>query len=302
MRPLFSIIVLTYNEQKTIGKLLTKIHHLEGNYSKEILVIDSESRDKTPIIINQKQQKFKNIRFYKIKKNRFNFGKTRNYEVELAKGKFVCFISGDCEIESPNFLDYFLQDFSDEKVVAVFGKQIPKKDCSFFFKAEIECLFENIENYNKKGESYLIQNLKTKGIYKKNNELHLLYFLSNVFCCYRRSFLLQHKFEPTGSEDLIMCKKIINLGYNKIYDSRCVVIHSHNFNIYQYYKRQIEEYDIFLNQFHLPRKNRFFCKFRKIFIYNKNVFDIILYIFQVIIFYLIKILVYLRILLKKLAS
>lgn len=284
---IFSCILLVFNEEKNI-KNLDKLIEITRHYSSEIIIIDSESTDRTSFIIKQKLKKFKNLNYYLINKKNFNFSTARNFAVKHSSGKYILFLSADASILKINFSEIQKIFHSNKKIVAIYGKQIPRKNCNFFYKTEIECRFENLRKYFERIKPYLIQDKDQKEIYQKNNDLHSLYFLSNVFCFYRRDFLLKHKFEKKGSEDLIMGKKIIDLGYKKAYDPRQIVIHSHNFSLLSYIHRQIEEYEIVINNFNIKKKSLLWCKFKKILNYKTNIFDKVFLSSQLIFFYLIK--------------
>ncbi|MBI3366577.1 glycosyltransferase family 2 protein [Candidatus Roizmanbacteria bacterium] len=95
MKKKYSIIIPTYNGEKTITTLLEKVIFLIKNYTYEIIIIDSESKDSTVKIINSYIKKYSTIRLIKIKKKVFNHGSTRNLGVKLAKGEYLCFFSQD---------------------------------------------------------------------------------------------------------------------------------------------------------------------------------------------------------------
>src|SRR3989344_2991968 len=95
MKILFSILIPTYNGEKTIGKLLNHFTNLPKEYITEVIIIDSESADNTVKIIDKYRLKLPNFRLIKIKKKNFSHSSTRNLGVRLASGKYVCFFSQD---------------------------------------------------------------------------------------------------------------------------------------------------------------------------------------------------------------
>ena len=70
---LLSVIVCVYNEERTIEKLIKKVEDskLPDNFSKEIIIIDNCSTDKTKIIL----KKFINKKNFTIKLQNKNYGK-----------------------------------------------------------------------------------------------------------------------------------------------------------------------------------------------------------------------------------
>ena len=289
---IFSIVILTFNEEKNIGILLNKLKRLIKNYKTEIIIIDSQSTDKTTFIIKQKQRIIKNLRLFHIKKDDFNFGTTRNLAVKFARGKYILFISADAVPLNKNFLSYFLDDFRiDNKVMAVFGKQIPFDNSSFISKLEISSFFERLEKYVNK-DGIFIQS-KNHPLY--NEQKYLLYFISNVFACYRRDFLLSHPFKKVvRCEDLLIGKEIIEKGFIKIFDARCLIIHSHNFNLFQYYKLQRMEFFMKINN-NIQKEIRFLNTIEKIKMIIKLKQNIILkiyYLFYFTVFFLVKLMAF----------
>src|SRR3989344_8446770 len=91
----FSIIIPTLNGSKYIEKLLSSIKVSIDRFHVEIIIIDSGSSDKTLSIIRNFTKEYSNIKIFKIKKQQFNHGATRNLGVQKAKGKYVLFISQD---------------------------------------------------------------------------------------------------------------------------------------------------------------------------------------------------------------
>ena len=289
---IFSIVILTFNEEKNIGILLNKLKRLIKNYKTEIIIIDSQSTDKTTFIIKQKQRIIKNLRLFHIKKDDFNFGTTRNLAVKFARGKYILFISADAVPLNKNFLSYFLDDFRiDNKVMAVFGKQIPFDNSSFISILEISFFFERLEKYVNK-DGIFIQS-KNHSLY--NEQKYLLYFISNVFACYRRDFLLSHPFKKVvRCEDLLIGKEIIEKGFIKIFDARYLIIHSHNFSLFQYYKLQRMEFFMKINN-NIQKEIRFLNTIEKIKMIIKLKQNIILkiyYLFYFTVFFLAKLMAF----------
>jgi len=283
-----SFIILTFNEEKNIKKILTRLEKIKIKNS-EILVIDSESTDKTPLIIKQMRNKIKNLFLFQIKREEFDFGETRNFAVKKAKGKYICFISADAyPLFTNKIIKYLKEDFSiDKKVVCVYGKQIPYPNHNFLYRAEINCLFNYLNNLIKINQSKVL--LQKDSFYSKKDKM--LYFISNVFAIYKKNFLLKFPFRKGKCEDIKMGKCIIDNSFAKIYDPRLSVMHSHNFTIKEYLERQKEEFKLIkrlkINKF---SSTRIMCKLKQIYRGNfslKTKFFLIIKFFYI---YLIKLL------------
>ncbi|MBU0572391.1 glycosyltransferase family 2 protein [Patescibacteria group bacterium] len=286
---LFSIIILTFNQEKQIGKLLNRLDTMSKKFNREIIVLVTESTDGTLVKAKKFSEKIKNAKVYEIKKKDFNHSKTRNFGVSLAKGKYVCFVSGDALPKVKHSFDYFLEDLKlDKKVVAVYTKDTPYRNTPFIQKLEVLCRYEQLDKYtNKKG--VLIQNLKKPFLPYTSENKFLWYVLSNVFACYKRRFLINHPFSKTNyGEDVLMGKYIIKNGFTKIYDKRCKVIHSHIYTPYEYYKRQKEDFSLRYSRLKFRGKGLIPCKIKKILALNIPFTKKSYYLIQLLFYYLIK--------------
>ncbi|GIW62184.1 MAG: hypothetical protein KatS3mg091_663 [Patescibacteria group bacterium] len=293
---LFSVIIPTFNGEKTIGVLLKKLRQIfySSSYKYEVIIIDSESKDKTLEVV-KKFNRILNLRIFTIKKNEFNHGLTRNLGVSLSKGEYILFFSQDAVPVNNNFLDYLISDFKeDDKIVAVFGKEIapPNVKKNFLF-LEHYFWFKRYEEYfDKKGRV----TFSAENSYLFNEEKMLLYSLSNVFCCYKASFLKRESFrEIYIGEDILMGQQIIEKGYKKIYDSRCKVYHFHT-KFTDYFIRSINDLYFRLYVIKEPLKLKLKNKLRIITKENSLNTNF----FELIIFYLIKALIFVIVLLTRL--
>jgi len=287
---LFSIIIPTYNGEKTIGKLLDRITKFKDNYPKEIIIIDSQSQDKTLDIVNNYKNKL-NLKIIKIKKEEFNHGLTRNLAVKHASGKYIWFLSQDAlPIINKKILDYVLEDFKiDQGVVAVYGKHIPYKKTPIIQKLEVKCYWEKLDSLLKK-RKILIQDRKNLNQSQKQQEIFIR--LSNVNCFYKRSFLVKNEFPKIKiGEDMIMGKLILKKNLIKIYDPKIKVYHSHFFNLKEYYQREKETLKLRLFDLKTKETLAFLCKFKQIIFLKKNLFIKFAYILQLFFFYLLKVII-----------
>lgn len=90
---LVSVILPTYNSEKTIDKTLTSI--LSQDYQNlEILVIDDKSSDNTRQIIENFALKDQRIKLFKKPENK-GVADSRNLGIKKATGKYVAFLDSD---------------------------------------------------------------------------------------------------------------------------------------------------------------------------------------------------------------
>ncbi|MEX2007355.1 MAG: glycosyltransferase family 2 protein [Candidatus Levyibacteriota bacterium] len=118
--PDISLIILTYNSQNYIGRLLkslgAKYRHEIDNGKLEIIVVDNNSSDKTLSVVKD----FEEVRVVENGDN-FGFAKGINLGSKKAKGRYLLFVNPDSEFLSGDVFS-FVQKFKDEKVAVVGGK------------------------------------------------------------------------------------------------------------------------------------------------------------------------------------
>lgn len=99
MKPFFSVIIPTLNEENYLPKLLNDLSkQTEKDF--EVLVTDGNSKDKTEKVVNNFKKKL-NIKFYQTKL--INVAKQRNYGAIHSEGKYLIFIDADTRIR-PSFV------------------------------------------------------------------------------------------------------------------------------------------------------------------------------------------------------
>ncbi|MBR6963325.1 MAG: glycosyltransferase [Prevotella sp.] len=93
-----SIIVPIYNGSESLVVLINSIEYFnEGiNDIIEILLIDDESTDNSIFICEDLSKKYSNIRVFSIEHG--GVGKTRNYGLTVARGKYITFCDQDDEV------------------------------------------------------------------------------------------------------------------------------------------------------------------------------------------------------------
>jgi len=110
-----SVIVPTYNSERTIGKTIKAV--LNQNYPKkkyELIIVDDGSSDKTVDVV----KKIKSVRFFKQKHK--GAAAARNFGVKKSKGNIILFTDADC-VPGKNWIKNMVKPFADKNVIAVSG-------------------------------------------------------------------------------------------------------------------------------------------------------------------------------------
>lgn len=111
-----SVVVTTCNEEESIGKLLESLvkQSLKPN---EIVIVDSESSDKTVELIKEFNQDVINIKLISKKCTR---GEGRNIGVEKAKSEIITMTDAGC-VADTNWLERITKPLENDDVDAVAG-------------------------------------------------------------------------------------------------------------------------------------------------------------------------------------
>ena len=103
-----TVVIPSYNSEKTIGKTLSALSSQKGETGCEIIVVNS-SKDLTQSII---AEKFPWVKCIQLPEKTLA-GAARNIGAGVARGKFVAFLDADCLVES-NWLGSMLENYSAE--------------------------------------------------------------------------------------------------------------------------------------------------------------------------------------------
>ena len=112
-----SIIILTYHSDRFIGPCLESLKGLAGP-SREIIVVDNASHDRTPEIVRGLALPVQLI----VKEENLGFGGGNNVGWRAARGKYLIFLNPDTTV-LPGWLEGMLAPFADP-LVAVVGCKI----------------------------------------------------------------------------------------------------------------------------------------------------------------------------------
>ena len=229
-----SVVIPTLNAgpefEKTLGMLSTQ----EGDFEREIIVIDSASEDGTVELARRY-----GARVHQVSRSEFNHGATRDLGVSLSGGEYVAFIVQDAVPLDERWLVTMVEDLErDGRVAGVYGRQIPRPEASILTRVLVNSLAAaSLERREKFVDS--------PGQYREipPRKRRQLAAFDNVSSCLRRSVWGELPFEKTDfGEDIRWGKKVVEAGYKIVYEPRSAVFHSHErgavYNLRRYYVDQ----------------------------------------------------------------
>ena len=214
IKPLCSIVIRAFNEEKHLGKLLTGIQ--EQNYpNREIILVDSGSTDRTLEIASQFS-----VKVVRIDSAEFTFGRSLNRGIEAASGEFVVIISAHCYPTYPDWLDQLIVPFEDDRVAISYGKQRGAATNHYSEHQFFKTYFPNTSQPNQ-GQPYS----------------------HNANAAIRKSVWNDHAYDEnlTGLEDLAWSSWAKSEGYRIAYVAEAEVIHIHDESFRQVHNRYKRE-------------------------------------------------------------
>lgn len=119
-RPTVSVVIRCRNEAKTLGPVIEATLAQEAAPAFEVLALDSGSQDGTLGLLRRYP-----VRVEHLAPDSFSYGRALNQGAQLARGEIVVYLSAHCSPLSERWLVNLLRPFTDQTVVATFGRQVP---------------------------------------------------------------------------------------------------------------------------------------------------------------------------------
>lgn len=219
---MISVIIPTLNAAGVLPDLLKLI---ASEDKLEVLVIDSSSDDNTVEIAQSH-----GVEVLKIARDAYDHGVTRTYGAMRASGEYLVFLSQDVMPVSRDSLGQLIQMFeADPEIAAVYGRQLPTADASFFAK--------HLRWFNYPDRS----NIRT--LADRANLGLKAAFLSNSFSAYRKKDLEEIDFfkrKIIFGEDMYAASRLLLKNKKIAYCAEAEVYHSHNYSIVQDFQRYFD--------------------------------------------------------------
>lgn len=233
IRPKATVLIPTKNGGEIFQKVLAQVINQKAPWPFEILVIDSGSSDGTVELCRQS----KNVRLHTIEPQEFGHGRTRNLGVSMARGEFVALLTQDALPASNNWLEAMVSAIEQDPAIAgVFGRHVAYPDANPFTRNELEQHFSGFDAWN-------IVHLDDPERYaREDGYRQLLHFFSDNNSIIRRSVWEKIPYpEVDFAEDQIWAQCIIEAGYKKAYARDAVVVHSHDYTLFERLQRSFDE-------------------------------------------------------------
>jgi rhamnosyltransferase len=147
-------------------------------------------------------------------------GRVLNQAMAATEGEFVVFVNSDCTPQNDGMLASLVSGFREQKVAAVFGRQAPRPDCRPLMAKDTEDTY---------GDG--------------SRQRFWRHCFSMAVSAIRRSVWEHMPFREDiqYSEDIDWTWRARRQGYEIRYVPEAIVMHSHNYTLRQFYKRQFGE-------------------------------------------------------------
>lgn len=236
--PEITVFIPTFNGAERLEEILRSIESQHTKRSFEILIIDSGSTDGTIDIV----KKHSWCRLYQIPNHEFQHGRTRNLAAAMANGKIVVYLTQSSTPAHDGWLESLVRHFDEEeRVVAVYGRHLPRAGCNSYVAADVLNTFYWISPnggvvYDCVESSEVLDKLPL-------NEFHRRRFYSDANSALRKSYWEQFPYpEVEYAEDQLFGQQVLRSGYVKVYEPQAAVFHSHHLRLDRYFQRRFDEY------------------------------------------------------------
>jgi glycosyltransferase involved in cell wall biosynthesis len=240
-----SIIIPTKNAGAEFRDTLAAIR--KQTRDSEIVVVDSGSSDDTLDLAQQF-----GAQTISIPPESFNHGETRNLGIRHGTGQVCVMLVQDAVPIGETWLETLVAPFSDEQVVGVTGRHVPRPDSDLLGRWQVEYQNEFL------GDSIRVQRMESWDTFLTlsfEERLRLVSF-DNVCSALRRDFWERCPFRPLPfAEDLDWGVRALTAGNRLVYDPAIRVIHSHTRPAAYHMRRSYISGRVVPKLLHLPPTN-----------------------------------------------
>ena len=217
---MISVIIPTLNGACYLRELVDSLCR-QTMKDVEVIVVDSESDDGTAEVAASL-----GCIVQRIARGEFDHGGTRNLAVDMSSGNILVFLTQDAVPVSEEFLARLIAPIDGRITAAAYARQIPAP------KATPTEVFARLYNYPPESSMRHISRVE-------HRTLKTLFFSNTASAISRDCFEKVGRFcspVPTN-EDMLLCARLMDAGYQIAYVAEAEVIHSHEFSLAEVFRR-----------------------------------------------------------------
>jgi rhamnosyltransferase len=198
-----SIIIRCRNEEEAIGKTLERIFSQDLDVTREVVIVDSGSTDRTIEIALRYP-----VRLFRIPPESFSFGYALNFGIERAAGDVIVNISAHCTPVNEKWLSELVTPILAGKADAVYGRQVAVRGRNPFEEVSLHKHFPAEERAGKRVP------------------------FSNANCAFLKKMWEEVRFdEDLPSWEDYLWYLLLKDGYRFRYCPKAAVFHTHRFSL-----------------------------------------------------------------------
>jgi len=238
-----SVLLPTKNGERYLAEVVESIRKQQGAFDlREIIAVDSGSRDRTLQILRQHQ-----VRLWQIRPEEFGHGKTRNFAAAQARGEFLVFLSQDAIPANEHWLEHLLAPLREDPLIAgAFSRHRPRPNCH---PMEWHRIVAYELHSQSEGQVYTAAGNPD---YERNPARYRIF--ANSSSAIRRAVWEQIPFpEVEFAEDQAWAEQVLTAGYKTAYAAKSVVVHSHSYGPWVNFCRHFEHARAMRELFAQPR-------------------------------------------------
>ena len=171
-----------------------------------------------------------NLSVFHVTRETFDHGATRDAGIRQSDAGICVCMTDDALPADQYLLENLVRGLTEKEGTAVaYGRQLPDRDCGIIER------YTRAFNYPEESRLKTREDLPELGI--------KTYFCSNVCAAYKRSVYLElggFTKKTIFNEDMIFAAQAMERGYGVFYSAGARVIHSHNYNCTQQFKRNFD--------------------------------------------------------------
>ena len=224
-RNTMAVIIPTYRPGKEFREALARLKR-QTREPEKLLIMNTEEKYWDPSL----EEDFPEMEVVHLSKEEFDHGGTRKKAAERQTEDILVFMTQDALPADRRLLENLERALTgEERVAAVYARQLPKKNCSSLERLTREFNYPDISHV------YYSEDLPENGI--------KTFFCSNVCAAYRKD-----AYEEAGgfpektifNEDMILAGCLQKRGWGIAYAADARVYHSHDYTLLQQFHRNFD--------------------------------------------------------------
>ncbi|MBE5940072.1 MAG: glycosyltransferase family 2 protein [Lachnospiraceae bacterium] len=220
-----NVAIPTYRPDSRLKEIIIRLNK-QTIVPDRILIINTDEE----YLSEDDYKQFNNVDIVHITKDQFDHGGTRDMAMKLLVGDYNIYMTQDAMPVNSRLIEELVVPMADDETIAVtYAKQLPSK------KAGVIEKYTRAFNYGDDDILTSEDDVESIGI--------KAYFCSDVCAAYRTAYYDEiggFPLKTIFNEDMIYASRALKASYRKLYASKALVVHSHNYSAWQQFTRNFD--------------------------------------------------------------